>query len=111
MGLIIVVEGTAVDATEARVFSLVLRGDIVEDAEDEVGAGFVGDEVKVDFMEGVLCCPGKGHALEERGMRGIMLTHPCFICTSLAGFECLNSLIASSAKTSSFETHWLSESG
>ena len=97
------------DATEARVFSLMLRGDVVEDAEDEVRARFVGDEVKADFMEGTRCCPGKGHALEERGMRGIMSTYPCFICTSLAGFERLNSLIASSANTSSLETHWLSE--
>ena len=111
MGLIIVVEGTAVDATEARVFSLVLRGDVVEDTEDEVGTGFVGDEVETDFMEGTWCCPGKGHTLEERGMRGIMSTYPCFICTSLAGFERLNSLIASSANTSFLETHWLSESG
>ena len=99
------------DTTEARMFPLVLGRDVVEDAEDEMGAWFVGDEVETDFMEGTWCCPGKGHTLEERGMRGIMSTYPCFICTSLAGFERLNSLIASSANTSSLETHWLSESG
>ena len=112
-GVQLVVPGTAGVFAETGVFSSMRRGEVVTDSEERVAIGLARDKVVADVLK-FSASPEVfrkmerkvfvlGHRREEGWERGESMTR--LICTSWSGFECLNSLITSSANTSSLETH------
>ena len=111
--------GAAGVLAEAGMFSSMQQREVVKDLEERVVVWFSRNKVVMDVREFSMSPEvlGKmergvfvlGHRQGGRWERGESMTR--LICTSCLGFKCLNSLIASSANTSSLETHWLSKSG